>query len=220
MLTAQGCIELKLGAPRDHIPLMADVVRNDLLEVELLRFAARDGDHVDPERHLQIGILEEILQDALRVAVLLDLDDGAHARSVALIANIRNAGEHRLLFLTHGEDFLQHVCLVDLKRQLGDYDQRLAVLLLFKMRLGAHIDLAAPGAIGLLHLGRFQQEATGWKVRRGDDLHQLFQRNAGVIHHRDDGIDRLHGIVRGNVCGEADRDAAGSVDQQVRETPR
>ena len=199
---------------------MADVVRNDLLEVHLLRLTARDCDHVDAKRHLQIGVLEEILQNAFRVAVLLDLDDGAHARAVALVADVRNAREHRLLFLTDREDFLQHVRLVDLEGQLGDDDERLAVFLLFKVRLGAHVDLSASSAVGLLHLGGFENESARGEVRRGDDLHELLERDAGVVHHRDNGVDRLHGVMRRDIGCQTHRDAGSPVDQQVRESAR
>ena len=51
-------------------------------------------------------------------------------------------------------------------------------------------------------------------------LHQLVERDVGLVHHRKQAVDRLAEIVRRDVGRHADRDAAGAVDEQVGEARR
>ena len=54
----------------------------------------------------------------------------------------------------------------------------------------------------------------------GHDLAQLVDGDLGVVEMGDAGVDDLAQIVRRNVGGHADGDAARAVDQQVRELGR
>ncbi len=54
----------------------------------------------------------------------------------------------------------------------------------------------------------------------GNMLHQLVERDVGLVHHRQQGVDRLAEIVRRNVGRHADGDAARAVDQKVGEARR
>ncbi len=58
------------------------------------------------------------------------------------------------------------------------------------------------------------------KVRAGHDLHQLLDRDGRIVEIGDAGVDHLAEIVRRDVGGHADGDAAGAVDQQVGELRR
>ena len=58
------------------------------------------------------------------------------------------------------------------------------------------------------------------KVRPGDDLHQVVQRDVRISDQRQRGVDDLAGVVRRDVCRHADGDAVGAVDQQVGELGR
>ncbi|OPZ69317.1 MAG: hypothetical protein BWY81_00474 [Firmicutes bacterium ADurb.Bin467] len=49
-----GLLQLEARAARDDLLLVADVVRNDVLEPQLHGLPMRDRDHVDTERHLQV----------------------------------------------------------------------------------------------------------------------------------------------------------------------
>ena len=51
-------------------------------------------------------------------------------------------------------------------------------------------------------------------------LHQLVERDVGLLHHRQQRVDRLAEVVRRDVGRHADGDAAGAVDQQVGEPRR
>ena len=54
----------------------------------------------------------------------------------------------------------------------------------------------------------------------GNELHQLVERDVGLVHHRQQAVDRLAEIVRRDVGRHADGDAARAVDQQVGEARR
>ncbi len=62
--------------------------------------------------------------------------------------------------------------------------------------------------------------AAGREIRSGNMLHQLFERDVGLVHQREHAVDRLAQIVRRDVGRHADRDAARAVDQQVGEARR
>ena len=60
-----------------------------------------------------------------------------------------------------------------------------------------------------------ENDAAGRKVRSGHDLDQIINGERWIIDQRRARVDDLAEIVRRDVGGHADRDAAGSVDQQV-----
>src|SRR6185369_2229506 len=60
----------------------------------------------------------------------------------------------------------------------------------------------------------------GRKIRADHVLHQVGDRAVRLIDEQDGGVDDLHQVVRRNVGGHADGDAAGAVDQQVGEARR
>jgi hypothetical protein len=62
--------------------------------------------------------------------------------------------------------------------------------------------------------------AAGRVVRAGDDIEQGVGADLRVVDHRQAGVDDLTQVVRRDVGGHADGDAAGAVDQQVGETGR
>ena len=63
-------------------------------------------------------------------------------------------------------------------------------------------------------------DAAGGEVGAGDDLHQLVDRDVRVVDHAISAVADFAQVVRRNRRGHADRDAAGAVDQQVRELRR
>ena len=54
----------------------------------------------------------------------------------------------------------------------------------------------------------------------GNDVDEVVDAERGIVDQRDAGVDHFAEIVRRNVGGHADRDAAGAVDQKVREFRR
>ncbi len=65
-----------------------------------------------------------------------------------------------------------------------------------------------------------ENDAAGRKIRPGNDLDEIVDAKRRVVDQRGAGVDDFAEIVRRNVGGHTDRDAAGAVDQKVREFRR
>ena len=65
-----------------------------------------------------------------------------------------------------------------------------------------------------------EDDAAGREVRSRDDVDEVVDAERGIVDQRHAGVDDFAEIVRGYVGRHADGDAAGAVDQQVREFGR
>ena len=86
--------------------------------------------------------------------------------------------------------------------------------------LAAHHDRAAAEVIGGADALAAQDGGAGREIRARHDLDQVLDRQRRIVDQRHAGVDDLAEIVRRDVGRHADRDAAGAVDQQVREARR
>ena len=86
--------------------------------------------------------------------------------------------------------------------------------------LGAHREAAAAGFVGLLDALAAGDVAAGGKIGARDELHHFLEREFGLFDHGDGGVDDFAKIVRRNVGGHADGDAAGAVDEKIRQARR
>ena len=132
--------EVELGAPADDLAPVVDVVLQDLFQREDARSLVDEREHVEVERGLHRGVLEEVVQHAVRRVVALDLDDDAHAVAVALVADVADALQ--LLVLDQVRDLLDERRLVHRVRQLADDDGLAAALHVLFVGLRAHDDPA------------------------------------------------------------------------------
>ena len=151
-------------------------------------------------------------------SVALQLDDDAHAFAVGLVPKVRDALD---ALLAHElGDLLDQHALVDLVGDRRD-DQRLAILAdLFDLDARPHDDRAAALVIRREDAAAPQDQAAGGEIRTEHDLAQLLDRHLGIVEVGGAGVDHLAEVVRRDVRRHADRDAAGAVDQQVRELGR
>ncbi len=74
--------------------------------------------------------------------------------------------------------------------------------------------------IGGADAGLAEDKAAGGEVWAGHDLRQLGHAERRIVEIGDAGVDHLAKIVRRNVGGHADGDAAGAIDQQIGELGR
>ena len=88
------------------------------------------------------------------------------------------------------------------------------------LHLAAHHDRAAAEMIGRADALAPEDDAAGRKIRSRNDVDEFVDGERGIVDQRDAGVDHFAEIVRRDVGGHADRDAAGAVDQQVRELRR
>ena len=84
------------------------------------------------------------------------------------------------------------------------------------MHLGAQGQLAAAGLKGRADLWRIEQYAAGGEIGGRHDPHQIFRRGVRLVDQQADSRDGFFQVVRGNVGGQADRDARSAVDKEVR----
>ena len=175
-------------AARHHLAAMGDERLQHRLQVEQLRLAVNQRDHVHAEAVLQLRMLVQVVQHDLGNLAALQFDHDAHAGFVRLVADVRNAFEP-LLGHQVG-DALEQRLLVDLVGQLVD-DDRLAVALagLLEVRTRAHHHAPAPRAVALVHARDAVDDGRGRKIRRRHELDQVLDRairhaRAGAGRHR------------------------------------
>ena len=207
-----------LGAPLHHLFAERDEGGEHVLEVHHQRPAAVERHHIGTERGLQRREAVELVEHDLALGVALELDDDAIAVAVGFVAQVGDALD--LLIAHQLGDALDHGRLVHLVRDLGD-DDRLALLAHgLEGDLAAHDDRAAAGVIGVTDAAAAEDDAAGREVRPRHDANQIVDAQGRIVDQRVAGVDQLAEIVRRDVGRHADGDAAGAVDQQVRETRR
>ena len=193
---------------------MFDVGVDDLLERHLLGPLVVDGQHVDAEGRLELGELEELVDDHLRAGIALEFDFHT-GFLVGKVAHARNAGEH-LVADQLGDTLLQHRT-VHAVRDLADDDHRLAALTLLDLHLAAQAHGTAAG----LEVTPDAADATDFaghrEVRALDVGHQFLEGDLGVVDLGADAVDHFAQVVGGEVGGHADRNAGAAIDQEVGE---
>ena len=213
--------QLELRAAHDDLALVRDVGVQHLDQRQRARHAVDQGHHVDAERGLHRRVLVELVQHHLGVDRALELDDQAHAAPVGLVAQVGDLGD---LLLAHelgdlGDEAVV-AALLDRVGQLGDDQRLLALVDLLDVGLGADLDLAAAGLVGVADARAAHDDAGGREVRALDVGQQLVERDRRVVQEGDRRADDLFEVVRRDVGGHADGDAGAAVDQQVREARR
>lgn len=164
-----GLVQLIARAAGDDGFLVADKALDDAAQAHLLGLSVGNGHHVDAEGDLQIRILIQRGQNGLGIHVAPELDNRAHARAVAFVADIINTAQRGLFFFAELQDFFQHGRLGDLIGHLRD-DQQLAPRgAVLDMHPGPQRQLAPSGFIGGQDFRRVQQHAARWgSPGRGD----------------------------------------------------
>ena len=213
VLALAGLAQLVLRAAAHHVDAVLDEQAQQLQQAQLARLPGDDGQQDHAERFLHLGVLEEVVEDDLRLFVALHFDDDAHAVAVAFVANVGDAFD--LLVLDQLGDVLDQARFVDLVGQFGDDDVLAIFAALFDGGFGAHLEGAAAGLVGLLDAFAAVDVAGGRKIRAGNELHDFFQGGFGLFDQQDRGFDDFFQVVRRNVGGHADGDAGGAVDEQV-----
>ncbi len=213
-----GFAQLVLGAPRDDDLAMLDVRLEHLAQRERARLPFDERDVVDAEGRLQRRVLVELVEDELWLPFALELDDQAHAFTVALVAQVGDADD--LLVGDQLGDGLDELGLVELEGDGGDDDGLAAAAQLLELVLSAHHDRAAAGQIALTDALAPEYERAGREVRAGDDLEQFFVFDRAVVDDGGESVTDLGEVVRRDVRRHADRDARRAVDEQVGQTRR
>ena len=78
------------GAAADHIDAVVDEVLDGLHQAHFLGLAVHHRQQDHAEAFLHLGVLEELVEDELGLAVALELDHDAHAVAIAFVADVGN----------------------------------------------------------------------------------------------------------------------------------
>ena len=208
-------LQVELRAPHDDIAAVVDEELQRLLQAQHHRPSLDDRQHDHAERLLQRGVLVEVVEHGVDLRLALQLDDDAHALPVGFVAQVGDAFE--LSFVCKLGDLRHQRGLVHGVRKLVDDDPLAAVLRLLERVPRAHDDAPVAGRVSGLDACGAHDQAAGRKVRSLDEAQQVLAGRFGVVdqvlHARGD----LAQVVRRDVCGHADGDPGGPVDEQVRD---
>ena len=117
-----GLAEIELGPAPDDLAPVVEVVDQHAAQRQGLRLPVDQRQHVHVEGELHRGVLEQVVQDLVRVEVALDLDVDAHPVAIRLVAQVADAVDP--LVLDQVGHLLEQGGLVHLVRQLVDDDRR------------------------------------------------------------------------------------------------
>ncbi len=142
-----GFREQEGGAAADHIDAVIDEVLDRLHQPHFLGLPVdhRQQDHA--EAFLHLGVLEELVEHDLGLAVALQFDHDAHAVAVAFVANVGDVVDD--LVVHQLRDALDQARLVDLVRNFGDDDGLAVFVESFDAGLGAHHEASAAVLVGI-----------------------------------------------------------------------
>ena len=180
-------VEVEARAADDDLFLMLDIVMNAVLEAEHLRLAVHEREDDDAVGRLQLGMFVERVQHDLRVGVLAQFDDDAHAVAVGFLADVRNAFD--AFVLDEVGYVLDEARLVDLVRDLARDDaraRRVAGLVLLDLAARAQDIVAAPRVVGALDARPAHEDRARREIGGGNVRHQLVHRDIGIVDLRDD----------------------------------
>ncbi|RPK39095.1 hypothetical protein EES40_24595 [Streptomyces sp. ADI93-02] len=217
-----GLAQPELRAPDDDLDLVRHPVPDERVDRQRARHPVDERQHVRAEVRLQIGVLVQVVEHDLGDRVTLEHDDEALARTRGrLVPDVRDAAD--LAVLHQVGDLLREVVGVGLVRELRD-DQALTALDLLDRDDRAHRDGAAPGAVRLLDALTAHDQGAGREVRALDPLdegvQELLVRGLRVLQVPLGAGGDLTQVVRRDVGRHTDRDARGTVHQEVREARR
>ena len=214
-----GLVQLEPGPPGHHVLLVLQVIVDDIPQVQHPGLSVHQRQHVGAEVLLHGRMLVEHVQHDLRLDIPLQLDHDPHALPVVgFVPDIADSLD--LLLMHQVGDLLDQDRFVDLVGDLRHDDAAAAAAHLFHVRPGPHGDPAVTGQVGLPDAAVADNQAGGREIRPLDMLHQVLDGAFRVVNHADDAVDDFRQVVGRNIGRHADGDAAGAVDQEVREAGR
>ena len=214
MAAVAGLGEFEARAAHHHFLAEAGEGADQLLQIHDHGAAGVQRHHVHAKTRLQFGEAIELVQHHFRGRIALDLDDHAHAVTVAFVADVADAFD--ALVAHEFGDLLLHARLVHLKGQLGD-DDGFAVLADFlDAATRPHEDRAAPTRQRAARRLLADEKRAGRKIRPRHDFGQGIHADGRIVDISEAGVDHFAQIVRRDIRRHADGDAARAVDEQIR----
>ncbi len=163
----------------------------------------RQQDHA--ETFLHLGMLEELVEHELGLAVALELDHDAHAIAIAFVANV---GDRVHDLVVHQlRDALHQARLVDLVRNFGDDDGFAVFVKSLDARLGAHDETAASVFVGVHDSAAAVNDSGSREIRALHEFQNVCELGIGAVHQRDGRVHNFGQVVGRNFRRHAHRNA-------------
>ena len=210
--------QAEAGAPLDDVDLVGHPVADELVDGQRARHAVDQRQHVGAEVRLELGVLEQVVEDDPRHRVAPEHHDETLAGAAGrVVANVRDALD--LAGVGQLGDLQGEVVGVDHVGELGDRQAGAALGVLVDLDDRALRHRPTAGAVGLLDaLTADDQRAVG-EVGTLDPLDQrvleLLAGGVGVVERPARSVGDLTQVVGRDVGGHPDRDPGGAVDEQV-----
>ena len=213
MLAVARLAEQEFGPAADDFHAVLDEAFDDIDQPQLARLPVDDGeqDHAEADLHLRQFV--QVIEDDVELLAPLEFNYDSHSVAVALVADV--ADPFDALFVNEGCDLLDQLRFVHLVRQLVDDDGIAVLAELLRAHLGADLQAAASTGEIVENALPAEEDAAGGEIRPRHHLHDLVERERGVLDQRDGGFDDLFQVVRRNAGRHADGDALAAVDQQI-----
>src|ERR1039457_1499368 len=140
-------LQFEDGATGDDLAPVIDEMAYHLYDSEDFRPVIDNGQHDDAEGGLHLGMFIELVEEYLRVFVLLQLYDDPHPVTVRFVPKVRNP---LYLLLPHQfGNLFDQPRLVNLVWNLSNDDRlTFGLFLFFHPGPGAHLDDAPAGPVG------------------------------------------------------------------------
>ena len=173
------------------------------------------GQHNYTKGILQLSMLVQLIQHNIRVNVLAQLNNNAHALAVRFIPQVSNA--LNLLVSSQLCNLLNQSCLVHLIRQLCNYYSWLTIRHGFNMRLGPHLHRATTSGIGIPNTSGAHNQTASREIWSLNNSHQLLYRSIRIVNKHQNTINNLTHIMRRNIGSHTYRNTGCTVNQQLWE---
>ena len=154
-------------------------------------------------------MLVELVEHNLRLRATFQFDDDAHAVAIALVAHVADVIDY---FVVHQlGDAFNELGLVHLVRNLCDDDRESFLGQILSGNSRAHHEAPAAGFVGVGNAGLAVKKSARGEIGPLHVLQHFGEARVGVLHKFDGRVEDLGEIVRRNVGGHADRDAARTI---------
>ena len=182
VLAVFGFREQVGSAAADHVDTVLDEVFDRLHQAHFLGLVVRHRQQDHAEAFLHLGVLVELVEHELRLAVALQFDHDAHAVAIAFVADVGDGVDD--LVVDQLRDALDQARLVDLVRNFGDDDGFAIFVESFDARLGAHDEAAASGFVGVHDSGSAVNDAGGGEIRALHEFQKFRELSASGLFTR------------------------------------
>ena len=156
------------GAAADHVDAVLDEVLDGLDQAHFTGLSVHHREQDHGETFLHLRVLEELVENDLRLGAALEFDDDAHAVAIAFVAHVGDVFD--VLVVDQLRDPLDQYRLVYLIWDFGDDDGLTILVEVFDRGAGPHHEAAAAGAVGFENSRTAVDDAGGREIGALDEF--------------------------------------------------